>query len=247
MLDTLRHMPHALFFTLLLLAEVLGTIGGFGSSMLVMPLAGFFMPFEQALGLTAIFHLFSNAAKMLLFRAGFNKRLLLWLGVPAIVGVVLGAWLTALVEEQWMMIALGASLIVMSLGLLLRPGLRLRATDGNAAAGGALSGFIAGLVGTGGAIRGITLAAFDLEKNVFVSTSAWIDMGVDLSRSVVYTAEGYVKHLLDYLPGMAAASLLGSWIGKQALDHIPQQQFRRVVLVLVLLVGAVTLGRAWVD
>ncbi len=56
------------FFALLLVAEVLGTIGGFGSSMLVMPLAGFFLPFDQALGLTAVFHVFSNAAKIVLFR-----------------------------------------------------------------------------------------------------------------------------------------------------------------------------------
>ena len=42
-----------LFLFLLLFAEVMGTVGGFGSSMLVMPLAGRFLPFDQALGLTA--------------------------------------------------------------------------------------------------------------------------------------------------------------------------------------------------
>ncbi len=74
-----------LFLALLFFAEVLGTIGGFGSSMLVMPLAGSFLPFDQALGLTAVFHVFSNAAKIILFRQGVDRRLLVWLGVPAVI------------------------------------------------------------------------------------------------------------------------------------------------------------------
>lgn len=232
------------FFALLLVAEVLGTLGGFGSSMLVMPLAGAFMPFEQALGLTAVFHVFSNGAKMILFRQGLDKRLLLWLGIPAIIGVLAGAMLTQVVQGRWMLIALGLALVGMSSLLLLRPGARLAATNANAAGGGALSGFIAGLVGTGGAIRGITLAAFDLEKSVFISTSAWIDMGVDLSRSVVYFTQGYVQHMWAFVPAMAATSLVGSWLGKRLLERIPQERFRQFVLGLVLVVGVITLVRA---
>lgn len=234
-----------LFLALLLVAEVLGTIGGFGSSMLVMPLAGWFLPFDQALGLTALFHVFSNAAKMLLFRKGVDKRLLLWLGIPAVVGVLIGARLTVHLDERLMGLVLGALLVVMGLGLLWKQQWKLRATTTNALAGGVLSGFIAGVAGTGGAVRGITLAAFALEKSAFVSTSAWIDMGVDLSRSVVYTSQGFVTApVLAYLPFMAVVSLLGSWLGKQLLERIPQERFRNIVLSLVVIMGFVTLWQA---
>ncbi|MCB0785946.1 MAG: TSUP family transporter, partial [Flavobacteriales bacterium] len=74
------------FAVLLLVAEVLGTLGGFGSSMLVMPIAASFLPFEEALGLTAFFHVLSNGAKMLLFRQGFDRRLVLRMGIPAVIG-----------------------------------------------------------------------------------------------------------------------------------------------------------------
>ncbi len=233
------------FLALLLLAEVLGTIGGFGSSMLVMPLAGWFLPFDQALGLTALFHVFSNAAKMLLFRKGVDKRLLLWLGIPAVVGVLIGARLTVHLDERLMGLVLGTLLVAMGIGLLWKQQWKLRATNANALAGGVLSGFIAGVVGTGGAVRGITLAAFALEKSAFVSTSAWIDMGVDLSRTVVYTSQGFVTTpVLAYLPFMAVVSLLGSWLGKQLLERIPQERFRTIVLSLVVVMGFVTIWQA---
>ncbi len=234
------------FFVLLLTAEVLGTISGFGSSMLVMPLAGLFMPFDQALGLTALFHVFSNGAKMLLFRQGVSWRLLLWLGIPAVIAVIAGARLTVFMDERVMGLVLGSLLVVMGVGLLWKSAWRLRPTNSNALAGGVISGFIAGIAGTGGAVRGITLAAFDLEKMVFVSTSAWIDMGVDVSRSVVYASQGFINaHVLTYLPAMAVASITGSWLGKRALERISQSSFRSIVLGLVVLMGVITLWQAW--
>jgi len=235
-----------LFFVLLLAAEVLGTIGGFGSSMLVMPLAGFFMPFDQALGLTALFHVFSNGAKMILFRKGVSRRLLLWLGVPAVISVIIGARLTVFFDKQLLAMVLGALLVVLGTVLLIRSEWKVRATNGNAVVGGVISGAIAGLAGTGGAVRGITLAAFGLTKNAFVSTSAWIDMGVDLSRSVVYASQGFMTAgVLAYLPAMAVASFAGSYLGKLALARINQDTFRKIVLGLVVLMGAITVWQAW--
>lgn len=244
-------MDLTLLFVALLVAEVLGTIGGFGSSMLVMPLAALFMPFDQALGLTALFHVFSNAAKVMLFRHGLDRRLLLTMGLPAVVGVVLGARLTAFLPGSTMELLLSVALVLLAVLLLTLPTIRLQPSARNAGLGGAASGFIAGLVGTGGAIRGLTLAAFDLEKSVFISTSAWIDLGVDLSRTVVYAGQGYLTtEVWTYLPAMAAVSLTGTWIGRWVLGQVSQERFRRIVLLLVIAValfgGARALG-AWLG
>jgi uncharacterized protein len=54
------------------------------------------------------------------------------------------------------------------------------------------AGLLAGHIGTGGAIRGLVLAAFNLEKGVFVATSAAIDSGVDLSRMIIYLRNNYL-------------------------------------------------------
>lgn len=237
-------MHELAFFALLLVAEVLGTVGGFGSSMLVMPLAGFFLPFDQALGLTALFHVFSNGAKIILFRKGLSKGLLLSMGLPAVLGVVLGARLTAFLPAEHMMLILSAVLVGLSILFLAAPRLKLEPSVTNATLGGAASGLIAGLVGTGGAIRGLTMAAFDLEKNVFVSTSAWIDMGVDLSRTAVYAGQGYIHaQVWGLLPGLAIVSVVGSYAGRWLLFRVPQERFRKLVLVLVIAVAVVSAVR----
>jgi uncharacterized protein len=238
-------MALATFTLLLLLAEVLGTLGGFGSSLLVMPLAVQYLPFDQALGLTAIFHVLSNLAKIYLFRKGLDRSLLIRMGIPAVLGVVAGALLTSLADGKALRIALGLILLLLSALLFLLPRMRIRPTGPNALMGGAVSGLLAGLVGTGGAVRGVMLAAFGLEKQVFIATSAWIDLGVDLSRSVVYWGQGYlVPETWHLLPLLAVVSIVGSWIGKRILDHVDQARFEHIVLALVFLAGLFSLWNA---
>ena len=61
-----------LFFLLVLIAEVIGTVGGFGSSVMFVPVAGFFFDIQTVLGITAIFHVSSNIAKISLFKSMYK-------------------------------------------------------------------------------------------------------------------------------------------------------------------------------
>lgn len=231
-----------LFLALALLAEVAGTVGGFGSSVFFVPVANFFFDFESVLGITALFHLASNLSKLSLFRAGVDRRLLLLLGVPSVLFAIIGGLATQHVPSQWLELALAVFLIGLSVWMLWRPDWKITPSTRSAVFGGALSGGMAGLVGTGGAIRGLTLAAFDLPKEVFVATSAAIDMGIDLSRAVVYWRNGYVHgHDLVHIPLLIAVAFAGTWLGRRMLSRISQQAFRRIALLMVLAISLVTL------
>jgi len=103
---------------------------------------------------------------------------------------------------------------------------------------------LAGLIGTGGAIRGLTLSAFHLPKDVFIATSALIDMGVDSSRAIIYVANGYFtrEHLM-YIPFLIGISIVGSYLGKQILKKVPEAVFHYVVLGIILLMSAIQMGK----
>lgn len=49
-----------LLFLSAFVAEIIGTMAGFGSSTILLPLALFFVDFKIAIVLVAIFHLFGN-------------------------------------------------------------------------------------------------------------------------------------------------------------------------------------------
>ncbi len=59
-----------LFVILALISEIIGTISGFGSSILFVPVASMFFDFKTVLGITAVFHVFSNLSKIALLASG---------------------------------------------------------------------------------------------------------------------------------------------------------------------------------
>ncbi len=231
------------FILFTILAEVFGTVGGFGSSVYFVPMASYFLDFHTVLGITALYHLSSNVSKIGFFRQGIDRGLLLYLGLPAVVLVALGAWASRYVGSMWLGVGLGVFLLAFSLWMLANRDLGLRPNRKNALAGGALSGFAAGLLGTGGAIRGAVMTAFNLQKEKFVATSAVIDLGIDLSRTLVYARNGYIhNHDLYLVPILIVISILGTFAGKKILDRISQDQFRRIVLFLLLAIALFTLA-----
>jgi uncharacterized membrane protein YfcA len=227
---------YLIFFLFALLAEIIGTISGFGSSILFVPLASLVLDFKVVLGVTAVFHVFSNLSKIYLFQSGIDKKIALKLGIPAVLFVTLGAWLTNYIPQKE--IELGMNFIIFSIALYMMTGhhKRIKESNTNLYLGGTLSGFFAGLIGTGGAIRGITLAAFNLEKDAFIATSAIIDMGVDVSRAGIYIASGYFQreHIV-LIPFLIIISMAGSYLGKRILTYIPEKTFQYIVLGVILL------------
>jgi len=230
------------FLLLALIAEITGTIGGFGSSVFFVPLANFYFDFETVLGMTAVFHVFSNLSKIAQFRKGLDKKLILYLGIPSVIFVIIGGLLAKYVNTTYLEIALGIFLVTLSGFFLIKKDVKIKDGKAQAAAGGLLSGLLAGLLGTGGAVRGLTMAAFNLEKNAFIATSAVIDFGVDFSRTVIYYLNGFIKtEIMIYIPFLVAIGWFGTWIGKKILVHIPQSSFRKFSLLLILLIGVITI------
>ena len=227
-----------LFFLLAFASEVIGTISGFGSSVFFVPLAGMLFDFKTTLALTGVLHIFSTSAQVYLFRKTINWRLMLLIGVPSVLMVLLGAYLNQQLEIKYAQLAMGLFLIAFAITFFVKEDLKFRPTNLNAISGGAIAGFLAGFIGTGGAIRGASLAAFDLKKDMFVGTSAGIDFAVDLSRTVVYLSNGYLeKQYYWFVPVLFVLAYAGAWIGKKILNKIPDTVFKKIVLVLIFAVG----------
>jgi len=223
-----------LFFILALVAEIIGTVSGFGSSILFIPMAAMFFDFKIVLGITAVFHVFSNVFKIILFRKGVDRYVLLYLGIPAVIAVVIGAVLTAYIPVKIVEMIMSVAVLAIAVYMIFNQRMAFNKSNTNLIVGGTVSGFLAGLVGTGGAIRGLTLAAFELEKNAFVATSAIIDLGVDASRAGIYIWNGYFQaEHIKLIPMLIVIALVGSYIGKLILAKTSNEFFRYTVLLVV--------------
>jgi uncharacterized protein len=227
-----------LFFISALIAEIIGTMAGFGSSTIFLPLALMFVDFKTAIVLVAIFHLFGNMSRIIFFRQGFDKRIILQFGVPSVLLSLLGAFLIGVLPQPVLKLILGIFLITTSISFLIKPALRLPTNTGIFIGGGSATGFITALVGTGGALRATLLQAFNIEKVKYIATSATIALATDATRIPIYISQGFLtEQYFLYLPILFAIAVAGSFIGRKIVRRIDQEKFQKMVLVAIILVS----------
>jgi uncharacterized membrane protein YfcA len=116
---------------------------------------------------------------------------------------------------------------------------RVRWGHASAWVAGALSGALGGMVGNQGGIRTAALLGFDVPKESFVATATAIGLFVDGARLPVYLATQWsdLAQVWPLLLVTTAAVVIGTALGTRVLGHLQQATFRRVIGVLLIVLG----------
>lgn len=225
------------FLGFALFSETVGTVVGFGSTTILIPLASFLLPIKETIVIVSLFHLFGTIWRTSFFRKEIDLRLVLFFGVPSLVFAGIGALLLGSIEASFLTRILGVFLIIFATTSLTGAKIHLPRTNLVSALAGSGVGFLAGLIGTAGALRGAFLASFDIEKKRYLGTAAAIGLGADIVRVLVYKQ----TELLKVTPGtvviLATVALLGTFMGRKIVLKVPQELFRKLVFWALILAG----------
>jgi uncharacterized membrane protein YfcA len=230
-----------------IVAGAIAAVAGFGIGSVLTPVLSLRFDVRLAIAMVSLPHLAGTVVRLVLVRAHVDRGVLLGFGVASAVGGLAGAALQAVVQSAVLAIVFGVLLIFAGLGSLTGFAKRMRFTGRNLALlGGALSGLLGGLVGNQGGIRAAALLGFDVDKEAFVATATAVALVVDGARIPVYLAtQGSDLAAQATLIGvLALGAVIGTFAGGWTLRRLPEALFRRVVGVLLVLLGVYTLGRA---
>ncbi|MFH1426090.1 MAG: sulfite exporter TauE/SafE family protein [Candidatus Kerfeldbacteria bacterium] len=220
-------------------ASVVSTLSGFGLSTIMIPVLLLFFPLPPTLLLVGIIHLSGDVWKIILFKKGFDWKIVLSFGIPGVIAAFIGARLSFSIDETILLRLLGALLIFFVLFIFAKQKFKLPKTITTGIAGGALSGLLAGIVGIGGAVRSAALLAYGLPKAAYLTTAGSIAGVIDITRISTYIAEGtrldtiILWGLFAFIP----ASFVGAWLAKKIVDKMPEKLFRNIVALFLLLAG----------
>ncbi|MEO0327455.1 MAG: sulfite exporter TauE/SafE family protein [Pseudomonadota bacterium] len=232
-----------------LLAGTLKGVLGFGLPMISMALLPFFVSIEQAVSISALVAPFTNLLQ--LFSSGNIKGAVkfVWPVIVALfVGVIFTHWFLQGIEGEWLLLLVGATILLFC--CLEFSGFRFNIEEHSRTRFALGFGFLAGIAGALTALNGwafvLYLVGCNLSRAMFRSSIAvlFIVSGILVSSS--FWALGWITGQTIWFGLIAlAASFVGMWIGDKIGQRVPNEQFRKIILFALAVLGSIIVARAF--
>ena len=180
-------------------------------------------------------------------RAGrINWRLFAWMAPPSILGAVAGGYLSGVLPERALLLAIAAVLLSSGIGMLRSGTPKRPSADGGAhaldipvaVASGAAIGLLGGLVG-------LILGSLRMPALLrLVGEVPFRAVGTNVAIGFLVGVAGALGHLPNAAPDLApilvggAASIPGALLGARLTGRLSEHQLLRAIGVVLLIAGA---------
>jgi uncharacterized membrane protein YfcA len=219
---------------------------GFGATAITVPILAHFLPVTYLVPTVALIDLVSSisvgtAAREHLARDEL-KRILPWM----LLGFVLGVTVLVGVPERYLRVALGVFASVVGLYGMFNPRLVKTISRWWAVPAGLVGGSIATVFGAGGPIYATYLSGRLADKSQVRSTVATLISISAFVRALLYALSGLLLHVAIFAGALALGPFAwaGVKIGHRVHVGLSQEQMRRAVGALLVLIGASLLMRS---
>jgi uncharacterized membrane protein YfcA len=240
-------MPETLILSVAAIAAgAIASVTGFGIGSLLTPTLSLWMDGRLAVAIVSIPHVIGTALRFWMVKGRIDRHVVWRFGLASAAGGLTGALFQSRVSGSGLLILLAVLLLFVAASELSGLASRMRFTGATAWIAGVLSGLLGGLVGNQGGIRSAALLGFDLKRDVFVATATAIALFVDAARMPVYvvTSGAEIWAARQQLIVATVGVVAGTIAGARLLKNISEAVFRKVVAVVLALLGSALLIRA---
>jgi uncharacterized protein len=236
------------FLFVLAVGLVAGTISGIvgtGSSIMLMPVLVYQYGPKQAVPIMAIAAVMANLSRILAWWREVDWRACAAYSVPGIPAAALGARTMLALPSHAIDIAIGLFLIAMVPARHWLARHQLKFSLWHLAVGGAVIGYLTGIVVSTGPLSVPLFLFYGLSKGAFLATEAASSLGLYVSKSVTFQQFGALTSDVAIKGVIAGSSLMaGAFIAKPFLVKLNADMFRLVMDGIMIVAGLTMLWNA---
>jgi uncharacterized protein len=236
---------YILIFFVALFAYIISTLSGGGGSLLLVPVISLFIGGKVAAPVINLGNQIGEPVRIFLFWKYVEWRVVKYYVPSAIVGAVAGAWIFANIRVQWLQIIAGLFLI--STFFQYRFGKKERSFQMKLSwfiPLGFIVAFFTTLIGAVGPVLNPFYLNYGLEKEKMIATKTASSFLVGLVQISTYTALGSLKgNLWAYGIALGLGASAGNWIGKNFLQKLSKETFRKLVVAVMAISGIIMIAR----
>ena len=228
-----------------LVAGTISGIVGTGSSIMLMPVLVYEYGPKQAVPIMAVAAVLANLSRILAWWREVDWRACAAYSATGIPAAALGARTLLALPSHAVDITIGVFLIAM---VPLRHWLarhQLKLSLWHLAIGGAVIGYLTGIVVSTGPLSVPLFLFYGLAKGAFLATEAASSLGLYFSKSVTFERFGALTSDIALKGLITGASLMsGAFIAKRFVLHLKPDVFRLVMDAIMLMAGLSMLANA---
>jgi len=231
-----------LMAALVFLASFMQSLSGFGFAILVMPLATLLLGLHTAAPAVALIALTVYVVNLIRYRRAIDLGEVLRLALASVLGIPIGVWAFAHVDESLIQQILGAVMVGYGAYALLQPRLASPLSPNWVYPAGFLAGCLSGAYNTPGppVILYGSLRQWPKDDFRAVLQALFLVNAVLVVASHLLAGHLTSQVLILYL-WAAPALLLGILVGSKVDLRVDQVRFRTLILAMILVVGVLLL------
>lgn len=211
---------------------------GFGGALLLLPVVTACVGAELAVPVLTIAQLIGNLSRM-----AFGFREIDWksvglFSITALPLAALGAFGFSVLPKDIVTRCIGAVLILLVLVKILKR-LELKNSKRTMLIGGAVTGLVSGLAGSGGPIGAAAFLTLGLSPVAYIASEAATATAMHLLKTAIYSKfVGITASALLTGLAMGAAMLAGTFAANRIIRKMEKGRFQKYVALLLCIVGA---------
>ncbi len=236
------------FLFVLVVGLIAGTISGIvgtGSSIMLMPVLAYEYGPKEAVPIMAVAAVMANFSRIVAWWREVDWRACAVYSSTGIPAAALGARTLLALPSHAVDVAIGAFLIAMVPVRHSLPGHGLKAGMWHLAIGGAVIGFLTGIVVSTGPLSVPLFLFYGLTKGAFLATEAASSLGLYFSKSVTFERFGALTPEIALKGLIAGASLMsGTFFARRFVLHLKPDMFRLLMDAIMVAAGLSMLWNA---
>lgn len=227
----------AVLFICSFIAALISGAAGFWGFLLLLPIVAACVGVEMAIPVLTISQLLGNISRM---TAGWHEidwKSVGWFSITSLPLAALGAFGFSLLPKDIVTRCIGLVLIILVIIKLLS-GKNLPKGKNTLLIGGAITGGLSGLCGSGGPIGATVFLTLDLAPVAYIASEAATATSMHILKMIIYSklATMTVNSLMIGV-GMGVCMIFGTYVANHLIKNMNKNRFQKYVAVLLCIVG----------
>ena len=227
-----------IFLIIAFFTSILAGAFGFGTAIILIPIASFFFEIKKAIAILTIMFISINLSQIWYFWRHVDWKLVSYMLVGAIPAVVIGAFLMIILPSELLKRVLGFVILFYIINEFFKIFKNVKLSKPMISVVSFFYGFFSGIVGTGDSIKSSLLIHLGYTKEKFIVIMGITALVMNIIKTLIFSKFSLISLTdIPLIIILVFIAIIGTYVGRLFLKKISPKLFRNAILGMLTIIS----------